>query len=419
MPELPSLTASQRRWLLEDAHRLLRGTEPPARTEDSWTREFLRVQLGFVRRMRRRFPSGQTWVWTDRSLAQASDWWSAQYKAALFPTGEHVADICCGAGVDSAAIALRGPITAQDADPYLLDLMLSNTHARLGEMNAQNVEIGRESHNEVSILAGRFPDLFPKDVAWMHADPDRRTAVSGNDQKTLNAEQFDPSLTDLLQHAATVNGAVIKLAPLTRFTQADTSISTDLEQLPMLEELAVPWRRIWLSSYDECRQQLLVLGNCCPDDMPHGEHRAALCYPIEAEYTGPPQLTAEVSKQPLRFLYDLHPCLSAASLKGAWAREHGLEALADHSGYYTSDDAIDSPFAQRLEVIDVIPWDDRQVRKWLRKFGAGIVEVKCRLAPVDATQAQKRYSRDTGEQPVTLVVTRIEKRVRAIACLRT
>lgn len=404
-PETSSLTAAQRRWLLEKAHQHLDGTAKLP--DDPWAREFIQTQLGFVRRMRRRFPDGQTWLWSDRSLAQASDWWSAQYKAALFPPGETVADVCCGAGVDTTAIALRGPVIAQDADAYLLDLTRSNAEARL------------ETSGRVRTLHGRFPGVLPTDAEWMHADPDRRATQTGQDRKTLNADQFEPNLADLLNYAASLKGAVIKLAPLTMFTSDGPQLAaTDFDQTPILQALTVPWRRIWLSSYDECRQQLLVLGDCCPSDLSSEHNRAVLCHPVRSEFTGNPQLSAEVRLEPRQFIYDLHPCLGAASLKGAWAQKNDVVALADHRGYYTSDEAIESPFAQRLKVIDVLPWDDRKVRKWLRKYGAGVVEVKCRLAPVDATAAQKRYSRESGNRPVTLVVTRIDKRVRAIACTR-
>ncbi|MEZ6075373.1 MAG: hypothetical protein R3C56_06795 [Pirellulaceae bacterium] len=99
-----------------------------------------------------------------------------------------------------------------------------------------------------------------------------------------------------------------------------------------------------------------------------------------------------------------------------------MSPIGSPHGYFTGDSPVDSAWLQAFEVLDVLPWDDRKIRKWLRSVGAGQVEVKSRgLYPlrmqVDANAYQRRYSVASG-MPVTLLVTRIGDRMRGIAARR-
>ena len=118
-------------WLIEHGRELLQSisdqnSSAAVRGLAAWQSELLRQQIGFRRRSRSRFPRPDLWLWTDVSLAQASDHWSASYKAGLFPIGEPVVDACCGAGSDLVALAGRGRALGIDADPALAALAQDN-----------------------------------------------------------------------------------------------------------------------------------------------------------------------------------------------------------------------------------------------------------------------------------------------------
>lgn len=123
-----------------------------------------------------------------------------------------------------------------------------------------------------------------------------------------------------------------------------------------------------------------------------------------------------------RYVFDLHPVLHASRLQVAWGHAHGMRPLSEPTGYHTGESlptatALSEGWCQAFEVQEILPWDDRQVRRWLRAFGAGAVEVKCRLAKLDANAFQRRYQADSG-QPVSLLVTKLDGKTRAIAATR-
>lgn len=411
-------------WLLQHGRELLatQGHRPAAQFNPSllpdgvaaWQQLLLREQLELRWRSRQRFPFPERWLWTERSLAQASDYWSAHYKAALFPKAALVIDACCGAGSDLVALASRGPTIGIDCDPIMCDLAAANCRAH-----------GREVEVEVRTLR---EDWQPGE-AWLSVDPDRRPSGS----RTRTADEFSPSLTTVLEVSRRAPGALIKLAPSTNFTP---------EHLVQIEQIA---QRVWLGSLGECRQQLLLLGGLRSGSQPE----AVLCGPQgtaigDASGSHSPAVAgyryASASRDPVRlaenlqrYVYELHPVLHAAGLHSAWANEHGLLRVGEAHGYFTADHALANPWVQAFEVIDVVPWDDRQLRKWLRQHGYGPVEVKTRgLSPsgqggvrsgsqrhlqVDANACQRKYSAPAGE-PVTLLVTRLAGRIRGIAAKR-
>ena len=391
----------------------------------------LQQQIEWRRRSRFRFPQPDLWLWSDRSLSQSSDWLSACFKASLVPPSVLAIDGCCGAGVDAVALALRGSVIAVDEDPWMTALAKSNAAS-----HGQQIQSYAEPLTKASL----------REAHWMHADPDRRP---GN-VKTLEADEFTPAIEQFVEMLEGLDGGIIKIAPATR-------LSPD-----MTDWVSEHCTRVWMGSFGECRQQLLLYGQArvseClrsifaqslpqestlrefPADKPGVRMAAVLC-PTDsasassfkymhraaspmASFRGELFARAEenveevdVDEEVGEYVYDLHAVLHASELHESWAAERELTAITDSRGYFTSDHAIDSPMAQCFQVVEVVSMDDRKLRKWLRSQNVGNVEIKCRLHTLDASALQRRYSSDQGD-PMTLLVTRFGDRVRAIACRR-
>jgi hypothetical protein len=101
----------------------------------------------------------------------------------------------------------------------------------------------------------------------------------------------------------------------------------------------------------------------------------------------------------------------------AWAESVGTLPLGTSQGYFTSDTAFKSAWAQCFEVVEVLAWDNRRVKRWLREHHIGEVEVKKRLLQLDANEHQRQL-RGADEGKITLLITRLGDRVRAIAARR-
>lgn len=386
-------------WLIREGHEILRQvsllSQTPLRIDWrnsrllEWQRAMLEEQVRFRLRSRDRFPDEENWLWTDRSLQQASDWLSATYKANLFAADLPVMDACCGAGADLVALAQHHRVVGVDRDPRMTSLARANLRAHRLEGDVCVADVPRSLGN--------------LSRAALHIDPDRR---SGDERstRTTHGEAFSPSLAESMELAARARAAIIKLAP-----------ATELQS----EALADDWRRAWLGSPRACPQQLLLRGDTLLQ-IPANHVAAILCRPEAAAqvYSGVATTACDIVDEPSEFLYEPHPPLYAAHLAATWAAEHGAMALSNPRGYFTGAEQLTSPWAQTFRVLDFFAWDDRRVRKWLRANDAGTLEVKSRLVVVDAGQLQRRYSQPEG-RPLVCLLTRIGKGTRAIMAERT
>ncbi len=389
MDRIEWLVKTGREWLSQPSEESVL----PSSACLSWQRELLQQQLAMRRRAVGRFPDPSQWLWTQRSLAQSSDWWCARFKAAQFPDSEPVFDGCCGVGVDLVALAKRGETVGVDYDPTLVRLANANLEAH---------------HLRPCAIAGSVPEDVPPQLSWLHLDPDRRSA-DGASRRLIDAEQFSPSLSQSLQLARRARGTIIKLAP-----------GTKLDSLLSANENSRTDVRWWLGNFGECRQQLLLTGELTnnPNRVHENERRAVLCEPDATyQFCGLPHATQSGRDKPLRYVYDCHAVLHAAQLQVAWAASVNAQALGTSQGYFTSDEPIVSVWSQAFEVVDVLPWDQRRVKRWLRERRLGEIEVKKRLVQLDANE-QQRILRGTGEEKLTLMITRLGDRVRAIAARR-
>jgi hypothetical protein len=324
----------------------------------------------------------------------------------LFPSNKPVVDGCCGAGVDLVALALRGASIGIDHDPSLVAIANANLAAHGLAETAQEGNLPCDFTNRVS-----------NNSRYLHLDPDRRAADSIQ-RRLRNAEDYSPSLTESLEMIRQTSGAILKLAPA----------STIEPQVESALQNEVGLHRCWLGNLGECRQQLLVTGELLAGelaksilDRPAGiECRSAVLCEPNAESTvigGQPQETCTGEQKPRRFIYDCHAVLHAAQLQMVWAKSVDASPLGTSQGYFTADEANCSAWAQCFEVIDVLPWDERRVRRWLREHCIGEVEVKKRLLQLDANEHQRKL-RGIGELKITLLITRLGDRVRAVLARR-
>jgi len=389
-------------WLINDGHDALQEMDPsvgkqPTQRLTEWQLNLLREQLELRRRSGPRFPDPTRWLWTQRSLAQASDWWCAHYKASLFPADVNAVDGCCGAGVDLVALCERGTVTAIDRDPVLIALA--------------NANLALHGHGPAAAV-GELPRDLPAasaDSMWLHLDPDRR-AVDSVERRLRKAEDYSPSLQESLEMARGYAAAMIKLAPASII---EPEVETAFRS-------TVGLTRCWLGNLGECRQQLLLTGNLASSSEVRSAvlcepHTSATLEPLTIQ--GSRQDTVSGREKPLRYIYDCHAVLHASQLTMSWAKLADAEPLATSQGYFTSDAATCSPWAQCFEVLDVLPWDQRRVKRWLREHKVGEVEVKKRLLQLDANECQRQL-RGTGDDKITLMITRLGERVRAIVARR-
>lgn len=335
-------------------------------------------QANLRQRAREKFSAADRLLLTRVGLEQATDELIARYKAARFPAGR-LADLCAGIGGDLMALAQRGgEVVGVDRDEVC---------AFAAQHNADQVAAG-----VARVDVGEVAQFDPQSVAAWHLDPDRRAGG----QRTTHAEAFSPGPAEIERLRAGCPQGAVKLAPATE---------------PLAE-----WREQaeceWISRGRECRQLVAWFGELGTP----GTRRATLTGPLD----GRPQAHSLVADEREcqtcqeqgtavgelgRFIFEPDPAVLAARLAPVLAARLSLAPVAPGIAYLTGDAApADSALLSGFEVLDVLPFDRKQLRAYFRERGVGTLEIKKRGvdAPPDTLRRELKLA---GKNTATLILT--------------
>ena len=345
------------------------------------------VQSELRQKARSRFgEQASRMLFVREALEQASHPLAARYRASLFPAGETVVDLTAGIGSDLIALAARGPARGIELDPERAAYAAHNTGVPVAAADALRTEL----------------------TPYWIADPARR---SGG-RRIIDADDFAPPLSSLLERARTANLAIIKLSPMLpdRVLQVD---GAGLE---------------FLSVGGECREAMLLLGS---EAQPG--RRAVLITPevthtLDASDPGEPVTSAGA------YLYDADPAAIRAHALGSVASASRrctsppfsdestgvfrigempmppLAPLGDSPGYLTGDEALESPWLRRYRVRDTGAFHVREIKEGLRRGGLRIFETKKRGVG-EAPLAKLKGLPKEGE-PVSLILWAVGSSIR-------
>ena len=306
---------------------------------------------------------------TPEGLEQATRLRVAEHRAARLAaaaTGS-VVDLGCGIGGDLVAFARAGMTSAGvDLDPV---------RVAVAEANLAALGLG----GAVAVADATTLDTSPFDVAY--ADPARRSARG----RSFDASAWTPPwpfLEQLLRRPACV-----KAAP---------GLSHDLVPEGVEAE--------WVSDHGEVKEVALWSGRLATT-----ERRATVLGDGGlATLTSEDDPGAEV-REPGRFLYEPDGAVIRAGLVTAVAAGVHGGLLDGQIAWVASDEAFRTPFARSFEVLEELPFREKQLRAALRERGIGSLTIKTRGVSVVPDQLRKRLSL-TGDQEATIVLTRARDR---------
>lgn len=335
---------------------------------------------------RRKFSASGRLFFTGRGLEQATDQWIAAYKAARFPAGERVADLCCGIGGDCMGLAGRGPVEGFDRDP----IVATYAHA--------NVRRGAPAHSATARAVcgdAELPNL--SDYAAWHVDPDRRS----DERRTVDPQRMSPDRDSIDRMLVKNENVAIKLAPATNAPQS-------WQERAELE---------WISRARECRQLIVWFGGLA---QAVGMRRATVLDAngaVAAQVTGERRPLPPAAQAILGYLYEPDPCVLAAGLAGHLAQTYPILPVAKGIPYFTSDELIDDPALSAFRVSCALPFAEKRLSDELRSRDVGRLEIKCRGVRLAPETLRKRL-RLQGERNGALLVTPHDGRTIAILAER-
>lgn len=333
------------------------------------------TQAALRRRGRVKFQRADDMLFTPGGLEQATRDPVRRWRAERFAAAgvAKVWDLGCGIGADSMAFAEAGlEVHAVDADPETVDVASWN----LGLVGAGPARVA---------LAEEV--VLPDDEG-VFLDPARRTARG----RTWNVTDFAPPWSLVLDLLDSGRFVCVKLGP----------------GLP--KELIPPGvRATWVSDGGDVVEVSLW------NRLDPGASAVLLRDGVPMELSDPGAPTP-LEVRPLgRHLYEpdgavIRAGLVSRAVPGAWL-------LDPHVAYLSSDEPVESPWATRFEVRDVLDYSVGALRSFVRERGIGTLEIKKRAVDVDPA-ALRRQLKPKGAAAATIILARTVEGTKAIVAAR-
>jgi hypothetical protein len=286
----------------------------------------------------------------------------------VLPEGAAVADMCCGIGGDSIALATHFSVTGLDLDEARLTFAEANCVANGHPANFYAEDI---THAVVSKYAAIF------------FDPARRT---GEGKRLFSVEAYRPPLSTIRNWLAQVPNIVVKISPGVDYTElAEYACEVEI-----------------ISENGDVKEAVLWFGA-----FKTAERRATL---LPAAHT----LTYKADKlpiavgAPLQYLYEPDGAVIRAGLVEELAEQMGgtTRKLDEDIAFLTSEECHATPFARRFTIVESQPWNLKKLNRRLQELEVGRVVVKKRGSPVDPQQLEHALKLK-GQREMTVVLTHV------------
>ena len=323
-------------------------------------------------------PFAARMLFTEAGLEQATRLQVAAHHAGRFQQAglHHVADLGCGLGVDSMALAALGTnVTAVEHDELTAALAAYN--------------LAPFDNTHVIHADALGADLTGIDGIWL--DPARRS----NGKRLNDPSQWSPTLNEAFSLAEKLP-AGIKLAP-----------GIDRDLLPPDAE----WQ--WVSVEGETVEVVVWTGALARPGV--GRSALVISGDTAHELTSPSDSVDEPVGALGKYLFEPDGAIIRARLIGDLARQLGGRMVSPDIAYITTDSPDHSPFASGFTIHQVLPYKLAELKKWVRAENVGVVEIKKRGVDVDPAALRKSLPLK-GSNEATLIITRVAgKRVALVA----
>ena len=375
----------------------------------------------------------RTLMLTQEASEQATRPVIAHYRAdRLARVPGLVADLGCGIGSDTAVYAAaRGSVVAVELDPLTASFAAANLafcpRARVysGDVTAYDPASGAGSEATLTDGAGASPAIL-----WL--DPARRElrgARKAQTERLFDPEAFSPPFSFVLNLARTGMPMGVKLGP-----------GFPHEGIPSPEDIASeanPNPRVeaeWIQSEGSLAELVLWFNALAQEgvartatsvrEWPAEEatpnegstegstggtaETSALLPPYEAVSFRSP-LTAEEAEQsvdvpvslpqPGEYLLEPAPAIVRSHLVAEFAQSIGAHLLDEHLAYLCSAEPVEHPLVACYEVLEEIPLQEKQLKRWVREQGFTALTIKKRGVDIVPEQLRARLLGSVGSKP--------------------
>ncbi|MGG5171025.1 THUMP-like domain-containing protein [Pseudarthrobacter sp. J1738] len=327
-------------------------------------------------------------LFTQAGLEQATRLSVAARHAQRFSQAgvRRVADLGCGLGADSMAIASMDiAVTAVEID---------ETTAACTTMNLMPFPQAEVLHADAESVP-----LENYDGVWL--DPARRTTSTSGTQRLWDPEEFSPPLSFVEKLADQGKAVGVKMGP----GLPHDSVPANCEVQWVSVNGDVTEATLWFNTLARpgIRRSALLLGNGPAAEMSSGEEFG----------TGP-----EVGLGPVAgYLYEPDGAVIRAGLVTDLAEQLGGHLIDEHIAYICGPELKDTPFARAYKVLEVMPYNVKALRAWVRQNNITVLDIKKRGTAVTPEELRrqlltgqnkgKKAGKPSTKTSATLVLTRV------------
>ncbi len=354
----------------------LRGQYPADLIAAALTQQALRVAG------RAKFGNADRMLFTRAGLEQASSEVTARHAAARFGAASMVADLCCGIGGNTVALA-----AGRDRGRRVLGI-----DADLGSLAfaRHNVAVSA-SPGDAGFACADVRDVRLAGVEAVFIDPARRDA-----QRRLPAGQYQPDLRWCLGLADAVPSVGIKAAPGLRRELVPPGWETEFVAVGRELKEAL----LWSPALAGAASRATVL--------PSGDT-------LTSSAAAPPGSAPGRAAAPGAYLIDPSPAVTRAGLVGHLAALLGAWQIDPMIAFLSADAPLVTPFARTLRVVESAPWHEKRFAARLRELGIGSADIRRRGLAGDVAQIHRRLGL-RGPGAATIVLTRVADRPWGLIC---
>jgi hypothetical protein len=234
------------------------------------------------------------------------------------------------------------------------------------------------------------------DGVWL--DPARRVTSTSGTKRIWDPEAFSPPLSFVEKLAASGLAVGVKMGP----GMPHDSVPAGCEAQWVSVAGDVTEVGLWFNAVRRpgVRRAALVLGAQGAAELTSGEDfgsgPAAPVGPVEG------------------YLYEPDGAVIRAGLVADVALQLGGHLVDEHIAYICAPDLVDTPFARPYKVLDVMPYNVKALKAWVKDNGIGVLDIKKRGTAVTPEELRKQLlggrnagGKKAGSKTATLVLTRI------------
>jgi SAM-dependent methyltransferase len=328
---------------------------------------------------------------TKSGLEQASGEVITAYRVQRFvqnlALGARIADLGCGIGGDSLALAQQGfQVIGIDLDAERLELARANAQV----YNVQDsIEFSQLDIN----------DFNPKGYTALFFDPARRTEAG---KRLFSVEAYQPPLSIIQKWLPVVPNLAVKISPGVDYSELQ-AYNCEVEIISENGDVkeAVLWFGA-LQSHDSYSQPVLRRATLLPQ-----RHTLISQVAVEPLAIG----------TPLNFLYEPDGAVIRAGLVQDLGRLMGgsTSKIDEDIAFLTSMEPLETPFARRFTIREAMPFNLKKLNRRLQELEVGHVIVKKRGSPLDPQQLEHALKLK-GTLHLTLVLTHVLGQAYVLLC---